>query len=473
MRRRSLRAVVPVLRVLLLCATLVLPHVAAASTPTALRARLAAPASGVSDSRSVFVTVTLENAGDEAQSVLRRFTPFTSFADGPAFVVERDGEPVAYQGRMVKYAPPSADDFLTLAPGQARTVSVDLGALYDFSQPGTYTVRLRAAAQGSAVRAAVGTASAAREWQGTFESEPVTVAIAPQAARPFVAPYAAERIAIPAQSQSGSVTYVGCSAGELTAAQDAVVAACAMASRAYAASCSRGSADTDWVWWFGAWNSARCAVTHQHYLDIMNRFCSLPFTFWCHGPDCFPGVYAYVYPAQVPPTVYVCDGFWGAPMTGVDTKPGTLIHEMSHVLSGTDDWAYGQSEAHTLAVNNPALAIDNADNHEYYGEANPVAPLAVAPGALAATLRPARPNPSLGGAALEYALTSDGDVELSVWSLDGRLVRTVERGWRAAGEHHAAWDGLDASGRRAPAGVYFVRLTSATESRSQRLVMLR
>ena len=79
--------------------------------------------------------------------MLRRFTPFTSFADGPAFVVERDGEPVAYQGRMVKYAPPSADDFLTLAPGQARTVSVDLGALYDFSQPGTYTVRLRAAAQ--------------------------------------------------------------------------------------------------------------------------------------------------------------------------------------------------------------------------------------------------------------------------------------------------------------------------------------
>lgn len=446
---------------------------AAAATPATLRALLEAPVSGVSDSRSVFVTVTLENAGDEPQSVLRRFTPFTAFNDGPTFAVERDGQPVAYQGRMVKYAPPSADDFLDFAPGQSRTVSVDLGALYDFSQPGTYSVSLRAAAQGRTGSASTGAARSADEWQGTFETKPVAITITPSAARAFVAPYASGRVAVPAQSQSGSVTYVGCAAGELTAAQDAVVAACAMASRAYAASCSRGSADTDWVWWFGTWNAARCAVTHQHYLDIMNRFCSLPMTFWCHGPDCFPGVYAYVYPDQVPPTVYVCEGFWGAPMTGVDTKPGTLIHEMSHVLSGTDDWAYGQFDAHALAVSNPALAIDNADNHEYYGEANPVAPLAVTPGALAATLRPARPNPSLGGAALEYALSSDGDVELSVWSLDGRLVRTVERGWRAAGEHYAEWDGLDASGRRAPAGVYFVRLTSATESRSQRLVMLR
>lgn len=449
------------------------PGPADAATPATLRARLATPVSGVTDSRSVFVTVTLENAGVEPQSVLRRFTPFTQFNDGPAFVVERDGQPVAYQGRMVKYAPATAEDFLEFAPGQSRTTSVDLGALYDFSQPGTYTVRLRAVAQGRTSRASAGAAEDVPEWRGEFESEPVTIAIEPQAARAFVAPWAMGRVAIPAQSQSGDVTYVGCSAPELTAAQDAVVAACAMASRAFAASCSRGSADTDWVYWFGAWNSARCDVTHQHYLDIMNRFCSLPMTLWCHGPDCFSGVYAYVYPQQVPPTVYVCDGFWGAPMTGVDTKPGTLIHEMSHVLSGTDDYAYGQSDAHTLAVTNPALAIDNADNHEYYGEANPVAPLAVSPGARTATLRPARPNPSLGGAALEYALTSDGAVELAVWSLDGRLVRTVERGWRAAGEHRANWDGLDAEGRRAPAGVYFVRLTSAAESRSQRLVMLR
>lgn len=446
---------------------------ASAATPEALRARLATPASAVSDSRSIFVTVTLENAGDETQSVLRRLTPFTSFNDGPAFVVERDGKPVAYQGRMVKYAPPSADDYLELAPGEARTVSVDLGALYDFSEPGVYTVRLRAAAEGRSGRSAAGAPAASREWSGSLQSEAVSIEIAPLAVRPFVAPYAAGRFSTPARSQSGSVTYVGCPGAELSSAQAAIVAACTMASRAYAASCSRGSADTDWIWWFGAWNSARCEVTHQHYLDIMNRFCSLPMTFWCHGPECAPGVFAYVYPAEAPPTVYVCDGFWGAPMTGVDTKPGTLIHEMSHVLSGTEDWAYGQFDAHALAVSNPALAIDNADNHEYYGEANPVAPLAVSPGALPATLRPARPNPSLGGASLEYALTSDGAVELSVWSIDGRLVRTLERGWRAAGEHHAAWDGLDAGGRRAPAGVYFVRLTSAAETRSQRLVVLR
>jgi hypothetical protein len=52
---------------------------------------------------------------------------------------------------------------------------------------------------------------------------------------------------------------------------------------------------------------------------------------------------------------------------------GTLIHESTHFakLAGTDDHAYGQKGAKTLAVEDPDTAIDNADSHEYFAENNP------------------------------------------------------------------------------------------------------
>jgi peptidyl-Lys metalloendopeptidase len=83
-----------------------------------------------------------------------------------------------------------------------------------------------------------------------------------------------------------------------------------------------------------------------------------------------------VYPSQ-PYTIYVCKAFWSAPMTGTDSKAGTLVHEMSHftVVAGTDDWVYGQAGAASLATSDPAKAIDNADSHEYFGENTPVLPV--------------------------------------------------------------------------------------------------
>ena len=65
--------------------------------------------------------------------------------------------------------------------------------------------------------------------------------------------------------------------------------------------------------------------------------------------------------------------FWTAPITGTDSRGGTLLHEMSHftVVAGTDDWAYGQTAAGALAGSDPARAVDNADSHEYFGENSP------------------------------------------------------------------------------------------------------
>lgn len=66
--------------------------------------------------------------------------------------------------------------------------------------------------------------------------------------------------------------------------------------------------------------------------------------------------------------IRVGGSFWAAPMTGTNSKAGTLIHEMSHEVSGTKDFTYGTANAQNLAKKNPEKAIRNADNWEFFVE---------------------------------------------------------------------------------------------------------
>lgn len=73
-----------------------------------------------------------------------------------------------------------------------------------------------------------------------------------------------------------------------------------------------------------------------------------------------------------------------------------------------------------------------------------------------AALSPAWPNPSRGGVrfVLELPRASAGTV--TVHDVAGRVVTRLLGGAIGAGRHELGWDGRDASGRRAPPGVYAV-----------------
>jgi hypothetical protein len=73
----------------------------------------------------------------------------------------------------------------------------------------------------------------------------------------------------------------------------------------------------------------------------------------------------------------------------------------------------------------------------------------------------AHPNPFNPSTTIEFALARPEDARLDVFTVDGRLVRTlVDRGL-TAGPHTATWDGVDHLGRAVASGTYFYRLTTA------------
>ncbi|AVR96856.1 hypothetical protein [Pseudoduganella armeniaca] len=96
------------------------------------------------DSREghVRVDVRLENRGARPVYVPRALAAARQL-DGRLFDVRdaRTGEPVQYQGRMVKRGPLTADDYLVLAPGATHRHSIDITSAYAFA-PGTHEYRL-------------------------------------------------------------------------------------------------------------------------------------------------------------------------------------------------------------------------------------------------------------------------------------------------------------------------------------------
>jgi hypothetical protein len=83
-----------------------------------------------------------------------------------------------------------------------------------------------------------------------------------------------------------------------------------------------------------------------------------------------------------------------------------------------------------------------------------------------------RPNPSSSATRMELALPAAATVDLSVYDATGRRVATLLHSDLPAGRRSVQWDGREAGGRPAAAGVYFARLVTPQGSAVRRIVRM-
>jgi hypothetical protein len=88
-------------------------------------------------------------------------------------------------------------------------------------------------------------------------------------------------------------------------------------------------------------------------------------------------------------------------------------------------------------------------------------------------LSPARPNPFEQTSRIRLTLAAPTFVRAEVLDVTGRHVATLAQGTLDAGVHELSWDGLNAHGERAAAGVYLVRVQWPGSQTTQRIVRLR
>ena len=308
------------------------------------------------------VEVVLTNTSRKTLRVPRYQLPLGEL-QAKLFQVSLDGQPVAYQGPMVKRTLPTAAEFAILRPGQSVRSVVDLADAYDMRKSGLYTVTLASSLQHASL-------SDGRMLK-TQRGLPLTLRSAP------LRMFASGKLPDPRhKGKPGSggtvvngVSYVGCSSTQVSTAGAAVAEARKYTenSKGYLA----GNLGQRYLTWFGAYNTTRENTVKSNFskIDTAMDQSGGQLKINC---GCNQNYYAYVYPSR-PYEIFVCKAFWNAPLTGTDSKAGTLVHEMSHfsVVAGTEDHVYGQAGAKNLAISDPARAIDNADNHEYFAENTP------------------------------------------------------------------------------------------------------
>jgi len=74
--------------------------------------------------------------------VLRYFTPFEGIL-GEIFDIRWQGQPVIYEGPMMKRAAPGEEDWLLLKAGEALSATVDISGAWNLTRPGQYLLKLR------------------------------------------------------------------------------------------------------------------------------------------------------------------------------------------------------------------------------------------------------------------------------------------------------------------------------------------
>jgi len=315
------------------------------------------------------VDVTITNTSNHTVRVPRWELP-SDFMESKLFQISRNGEPVQYEGPMVKRPLPNAGDFTMLRAGETLRTTVDLSGAYDMSRSGEYVVTLSSPLQ----HASLSNGQMLKHANGL----PMVIQSVPLRLWVDGSDQIDAKGGNTAGKKPGSgggtvvngVSYVGCSTTQIDGAGKAVVEARKYSEngKGYLAGNTVGPRYTTW---FGAYTSARWGTASQHFVAIDSAMDQSGGQVKINC-GCNQSYYAYVYPTR-PYEIFVCRAFWSAPLTGTDSKAGTLIHEMSHfnAVAGTDDHVYGQSGAKSLAISNPTAALDNADNHEYFAENTP------------------------------------------------------------------------------------------------------
>jgi YVTN family beta-propeller protein len=83
------------------------------------------------------------------------------------------------------------------------------------------------------------------------------------------------------------------------------------------------------------------------------------------------------------------------------------------------------------------------------------------------------PNPFSGVAMIRFGVPEAAQVDVSLYDVRGRLVKTIVSQRMPPGSYTVSWDGKDARGNQAASGVYFCRLSAGAMQRTSKMVILR
>ncbi len=160
----------------------------------------------------------------------------------------------------------------------------------------------------------------------------------------------------------------------------------------------------------------------------------------------------------------------GITLTGDATSLEPGEHTLTNLLDPSDTLDVTVSTSHQLS----GLTLDGRQTAVYEFDSDSVVePPEDPPVQTGLHLDRSFPNPFGPSTTISYSLPAETHVRLGIYNIAGREVVTLRDSVLAEGPHEDAWDGRDRDGRELGAGMYFVRLEAAGETRTAKLMLVR
>ena len=147
------------------------------------------------------------------------------------------------------------------------------------------------------------------------------------------------------------------------------------------------------------------------------------------------------------------------------TQPGAA-HVAGTVVHPGHTFASSQSDGCFVVV-----AVDQDGHVGGYSAAVTAGATAAGDAPRALAIAGVAPNPFNPRTTIRFEVPHAGRVEVLIYDMRGRCVRTLTDAVLAVGRHEAVWDGRDDDGAAASAGVYLLRVVAGGEQRSAKLVL--
>jgi len=81
------------------------------------------------------------------------------------------------------------------------------------------------------------------------------------------------------------------------------------------------------------------------------------------------------------------------------------------------------------------------------------------------------PNPFNPSTSISFDLPEDAFVTLKIYNIIGQEIKTLVNEFKNAGRYTVVWDGKDNTGKIAPSGIYFYRITAGNFSKTLKMVL--
>jgi hypothetical protein len=160
---------------------------------------------------------------------------------------------------------------------------------------------------------------------------------------------------------------------------------------------------------------------------------------------------------------------WRVSLVALDPSLPTVVAELLLDEGYAGSLYFGAADGYDEVIISVANVSPTSNGLYFYdvdlGTTGAPVPAAGAP-ALAA-----HPNPFNPSTELNFRVPVDGATSLRLYTVDGRLVRTLVEGELRAGAHARTWHGTDATGRSMPSGTYLLRLDTTAGSTVTKLTL--